>query len=335
MEAGADDGKVPSNILWNITYACPLRCEFCFTESGRRPSRHGKAEQTLDLARAIANQFAPKEVVIAGGEPLILPYLIEAADILRAAGAKVSLYTSGFGLTRELARELVRVFATITVSIDAPTAELHDSLRGRAGAFQAAIDGLHTLDELVGDPPTFTFGVDCTVIRANFGHVGAMVDLVREVAPRAGYLGLEAAVPGGLASRESYAKSELMSEEQYAQFRDGSLEASFRDLRNPRVYASANWDLLLQANGVLTKDLLTVEPDGEVLAMLNYEGTVGNVFVDGPVEIWKRARERWRDPFVVEALAPVRTLEEWAAAVRRIDLRFAKATELVRLTRRV
>ena len=39
--------SLPSVVLWEITYACPLRCTHCYTESGRRPSRQLSLDQML------------------------------------------------------------------------------------------------------------------------------------------------------------------------------------------------------------------------------------------------------------------------------------------------
>jgi MoaA/NifB/PqqE/SkfB family radical SAM enzyme len=77
----------PLEIIWDITYACPLRCFHCYSESGRRPSRQLSPQDMLRLAdRIIA--MRPYGISLAGGEPLLVGGVFEVAERMPAAAGR-------------------------------------------------------------------------------------------------------------------------------------------------------------------------------------------------------------------------------------------------------
>ncbi|MDT5033043.1 MAG: hypothetical protein QOC94_3214, partial [Actinoplanes sp.] len=135
----------PFDVIWDITYACPLRCIHCYSESGRRPSRQLPTAELSRVADALI-AMRPGAIALAGGEPLIVPELLEIAGRMAAAGIQVVLYTGGWPVKEHRADDLLRVFSQINVSVDGATAEVHDRIRGRAGSFDRAVAALTMLD---------------------------------------------------------------------------------------------------------------------------------------------------------------------------------------------
>jgi MoaA/NifB/PqqE/SkfB family radical SAM enzyme len=82
-------------------------------------------------------------LALTGGEPLLrddLPAIVEAC------GPELSplLFTSGFGLDAKLARALHQAgLSAAFVSLDHFSANQHDLIRGRAGAFAKAVEAIH------------------------------------------------------------------------------------------------------------------------------------------------------------------------------------------------
>ena len=164
----------PRFIVWDITFACPLRCTHCYSESGRRAARQLGAE---DLYRVTDAMIAagPSAIILSGGEPLIVPEIFAVAERMVAAGVAVILYTSGWSFAAAMLPEITRLMARVTVSIDGATAKVHDRIRGRAGSFDRAMDTLAHLDRAVGelrrhDKTTPALGVDFVVMQSNFDH---------------------------------------------------------------------------------------------------------------------------------------------------------------------
>jgi hypothetical protein len=86
--------------------------------------------------------------------------------------------------------------------------------------------------------------------------------------------------------------------------------------------------------GVALDGVLKLEADGRVRGMDIYEGTVGSLLEEGFETLWQRSVQRHRDPFVVDQLTRVRTMRDWAAACRAIDLHFAAPDDRARIQAR-
>ncbi|WP_449065259.1 radical SAM protein [Planomonospora algeriensis] len=332
----------PTDVIWDVTYACPLRCVHCYSESGRRPARQLSHGDMLRLADAIV-AMRPESVEFAGGEPLVVKGIYEVAERIGRAGVAVNLYTGGWTLTPETAEEAARVFRRITVSVDGTDAETHDRIRGRAGSFDRAMNALAMLDGIAarraarGGAPLL-FGVDCSVVRSNLPRLEEFCTDVAPRFPRMSFLNLAAAVPSGLASRPGFAETELLDDAGLRTLTGEEYTARLRSLApaSLTVTTSNNFPLMMHPAFVASHGfpLMQIEPDGQVRAMPVYEGCVGNLLTEDPEVLWRRAVERWSDPFVVETLSGVRSMADWAEATRRIDRRFGSPEVLMRIDRR-
>ncbi|MET7550844.1 radical SAM protein [Streptomyces sp. NPDC005500] len=338
-----DTALRPSVVIWDITYACPLRCIHCYSESGRRPTRQLAADDLLRVAGALIS-LRPAEVALAGGEPLLVPGMMAAAERISAAGIQVSVYTSGWTLRPEQVEELAGVFTRIHVSVDGATAPVHDGIRGRTGSFERAMNALDFLDDAAelrraekGSP--IAFGVDWVAVRSNFHEIERFCT---DIAPRfrnLAFAGFGAAVPSGLASRQSFADRELLSDAQASLLKHVDFTAHLRSLLpdSVRMTTTDNRMLQMRPDQVERGEVmpgLQVEPDGEVRAMPIYEGTVGNILTENPYDLWARSVARWSHPVVTEALSGAYSMQEWAQAARRIDYHFGSAAVRARIDAR-
>lgn len=332
----------PTDVIWDLTYACPLRCVHCYSESGRRPARQLSHGEMLRVADAVIS-MGPRTVEFAGGEPLLVKGVHEVAEHIARAGIEVNLYTSGWTLTSQAAQSAARVFRRITVSVDGPDAEVHDRIRGRAGSFDRAIDALALLDAVSarraarGAPPV-VFGIDCAVLRSNFPRLEEFCTGIAPRFPGIRFLNFSAAVPSGLASRPGFSDTELLANEELRTLTSSDYVERLRSLAPPSVTVttSDNFILLMHPEHIARFGfpLLQIEPDGEVRAMPIYEGCVGSLLDEDPGVLWQRAVERWSDPFVVDAVSRVRSMADWAEAARGIDRRFGSREVLLRIDRR-
>ena len=332
----------PRFIVWDITFACPLRCTHCYSESGRRRSRQLGADDLLRVTDAMI-AASPSAIILSGGEPLLLPEIFAVAERMVAAGVAVILYTSGWHFDPAMLLEITRLMARVTVSIDGATAEVHDRIRGRAGSFGRAMDTLAQLDCAFGElrrrgERTPELGVDFVVMQYNFHQIREFCVLVSSRFLELSSISFGSVSPTGLASRPDF-EGELLEDEQVRALADGRLAAELQGLVPPSIVVSTTDNRrtqlhpdVLAAGGDLPP--LQVEPDGLVRAMPLYEGTVGSLLKEPLAVLWERAIERWSDPFVVETLRPVTTMRAWAEATRRLDQRFGSADDLARIARR-
>ena len=141
----------PFKLSFAITYRCNLKCRMC--NIWRKPA------DTRELSIAEIDAFLARTqglswVGLTGGEPFLrsdLPQIVESVH--RHCGESllaVHLATNGqlvekiAGLLEHLARMKHRWRPVFTVSIDGPR-ELHDEIRGQAGAWDRAVETLRLL----------------------------------------------------------------------------------------------------------------------------------------------------------------------------------------------
>jgi radical SAM protein with 4Fe4S-binding SPASM domain len=133
-----------SYLFFEITRRCNLACRHCGSDC---TSVTSAAELTADswvkIARYVADRFGTSPaVVITGGEPLVHPEILRIGQGIRDAGLRWGMVTNGWLLTQERLTELQEAgMISITVSLDGLSAT-HDSLRGRAGSRDRAMQAL-------------------------------------------------------------------------------------------------------------------------------------------------------------------------------------------------
>lgn len=125
----------------NITNACPCRCTFCIRNNG---DSVGEAttlwfdhNPTIEEIKAEIDKFDfckyNNSIIICGyGEPTCaLKNLIDACKYLREKGVKIRLNTNGLSdliNKRETAKEICEVVDSVSISLNAPTAEKYNEV---------------------------------------------------------------------------------------------------------------------------------------------------------------------------------------------------------------
>lgn len=333
----------PINVAWDITYACPLRCVHCYSESGRRPSRELTHADQLRVADAII-ALRPTGVALAGGEPLVVRGIFAIVERFVRAGIPVGLYTGGWGVRDQMVAAAVELLAEITVSVDGATAEVHDRIRGRAGSFDRAMAALARLTEAARRHRAATgtgtrVGMDCVVMRSNLHQIDDFCTRLAPGIPGLDFINFGAVVPTGLATRISFADAELLTDAEADRLASPAEAGRLQSLAPASVTVATTDNRRLQmrpdrvARGIVFP-VMQIEPDGAVRGLPIYEGTVGNLLTEPGDLLWRRAVARWTDPFVTSALAGADTMAQWAEAARRIDQHFGSDATRARIDHR-
>ena len=160
-------------VVWNLTRRCNLSCMHCYSDShdeaygGELTTREGKALLD-DLA-----EFGVPTVLFSGGEPLTRPDLFELAAYARDRGLRCILSTNGTLITPEAARKIQSCgFSYVGVSLDG-VGPVHDKIRGKKGAYDAALAGLRLCRDL-----GTRVGLRFTVHKRNLDELPAAFDLL-------------------------------------------------------------------------------------------------------------------------------------------------------------
>jgi pyruvate-formate lyase-activating enzyme/TusA-related sulfurtransferase len=144
VEVSEADARPVGERLWlYVNFDCNLQCDYCCVRSSPGAARRALG---IDAVRRIAAEAPPLGVrafFVTGGEPFLLPDIDDLVLAL-AAAAPVTLLTNGMlfrGSRLAALRRLPRERVTLQISLDSPTADLHDLHRG-SGAWRRAIEGI-------------------------------------------------------------------------------------------------------------------------------------------------------------------------------------------------
>jgi MoaA/NifB/PqqE/SkfB family radical SAM enzyme len=332
-------GATPiERFVWDMTYACPLRCLHCYSESGRRASRTLTREDGLRVIDVMISQ-KPQKVSFSGGEPLLVPWWGEAARRLKANGIPVVLHASGWLMDEQIANELAESVAVVAVSVDGATAETHDTVRGRQGSFRKAMDALEILARVKGERESrgescYELSVDFTVTRTARHETTQFVKDMTSRFKTLSYVRLGGVIPCGLGEEEGF-EQELLTESELSDLAESA----------PRLIALSKHGIrvdvtdvrLFRPDSPLSKagdSHAHLEPDGQLRAFATYEAKVGSVLEVPIDELWARALAWRNDPFVLEQRSSIHSSTDWARVARVLDRRFGSKDDLVRIAKR-
>ena len=132
--------RVPDQTSIGITTRCPNNCIHCGA------SDVSGAEMPLSLVKSVIDQtldLGTYLISFDGGEPMIRKDITQMVAHVDKERAIATSFASGYGLSESLACELKNAgMYAVRVSLDGHNASEHDRMRGRAGAFDDATNGI-------------------------------------------------------------------------------------------------------------------------------------------------------------------------------------------------
>ncbi|MEU2957154.1 radical SAM protein [Streptomyces xanthochromogenes] len=325
--------------VWDLTYACPLRCLHCLSESGRRPASMLGREDALKVADVIV-AARPKRLSIGGGEPLLAPWWEEATRRLTTGGVPTTIFTSGWLMNDAIAQRLSDSVTGVAVSVDGAAEEVHDLIRGRAGSFRKSMASLEHLNRMKRErrergESCYRLGVEYTVTRSGWEGKERFVEEITTRFPEVDYITFGAVIPEGLAQEEEFASRELLSDEQLVALSES--EAVLAAHAKSDAEVSVTDARLFLPSSPLSfegETIAHIEASGQLRAVTNYEAKVGSVLEEPLADLWSRALDWRNDPFVAQQRNAIRSLDDWAQVTRVLDRRYGSAADKLRIERR-
>jgi radical SAM protein with 4Fe4S-binding SPASM domain len=158
----------PDTVVWEITFACNMRCIHCGTSAGkRRPD-----ELTTDEALKLIDELTAlecKSITISGGEPLLREDWKLLAKRMKENGLTTYLITNGFAMTEENADDFLQLgFKRIGVSLDGME-KIHNHIRNNPNSFKKCLRSIDILAD-----KGVEFCVVSQISDMNLGELDAM-----------------------------------------------------------------------------------------------------------------------------------------------------------------
>jgi radical SAM protein with 4Fe4S-binding SPASM domain len=157
-------------IVWEITAKCNLKCKFCCV--GNCSENDVSEKEALSISKNIA-EYAPFEITITGGEPLLRTNLREIINPLAEKDVEISLNTNGLLFDKATSEELYEAgVKRVRIGLDGSSPPINDSLRGK-GSFSKIIRAITTAVET-----GFEVSVSSLVTKMNMADVESLIEFV-------------------------------------------------------------------------------------------------------------------------------------------------------------
>jgi len=173
-----DFDERPFLVIWEATQACDLACLHC--RACAQPARHPLELSTAE-AKCLIDDIAAMKAplfVITGGDPLKRPDVYELVRYAAGLGLRPSMTPSATPLlTREAIVKLKESgLARLAISLDGPTAEIHDGFRRVNGSFDLTIRGAQAAREI-----GLAVQINTTITRHNLGYLDDIITLLEQL----------------------------------------------------------------------------------------------------------------------------------------------------------
>lgn len=175
---GAPVEYLPKLIAWEVTRSCNLSCRHCRASAEKGPY---PGELTLKQGKALLDDiasFANPVMIFTGGDPLMRADIFELVEhAIKSCGLRAVMSPNGTLVTPEIARKMKEVgIPRISISIDFPSAELHDDFRGVPGAFEGAVRGVRTAIEA-----GVQVQINSTITKLNVDYLDDLLALAKDL----------------------------------------------------------------------------------------------------------------------------------------------------------
>ncbi len=174
----ADFDQAPFTIAWEVTRACAFSCKHCRADAQHRPDpRELTTEESFRLIDRLA-AFGSPILIFTGGDPMMRRDLFDLIKYAANKGLRCSLTPTATALPTIARLQKARDAGVrrIALSLDAPTAEIHDEFRQVSGSWDRTMRILHNAKE-VG----ISVQVNTTVTSFNADGLPDMVPFIQEV----------------------------------------------------------------------------------------------------------------------------------------------------------
>ncbi len=174
-EASKRQGIALKRLHLNITGKCNLRCVHCGVADGALKNTHLRKDRIFRVIDELS-EHQTASLAISGGEPLLHS---DCLKILKHASKKqrTSLSTNATLIDEKTARNLSSLDLDYQISLDGPSAVVHDLVRGR-GNYKKALTGIRLL---IKHGAASRISLFATVNRLNIGSVPDIIKLAEEM----------------------------------------------------------------------------------------------------------------------------------------------------------
>lgn len=129
-----------------LTSKCNLKCQYCYYNNDIYPSLNDnlKLEDITSFLQRVKEVTPVKSLLLTGGEPLSMGYIIELISFAASRVQDIMLLTNGTLITEELLQQLIAHRVHLGITLDSLNKAYTDQYRGR---YTKVMEVLHMIYE--------------------------------------------------------------------------------------------------------------------------------------------------------------------------------------------
>jgi radical SAM protein with 4Fe4S-binding SPASM domain len=163
-----------------MSYACNLRCTYCYAEAGRGDSPVMKAAVISDVLAQARDLGARRIIILGGGEPLLYSGFRPLVDEIVGMEMSVELFTNATLVDAEMARFLHDRGVAVVAKRNSADKAVQDRLAGVEGAYELIEKGIAALFEAGYPGDGRVLGVQTVICRDNLHEIPSLWRWARE-----------------------------------------------------------------------------------------------------------------------------------------------------------
>jgi len=174
----ADFDQAPFTIAWEVTRACAFACVHCRANAQHKPdSLELTTEEGFQLIDRLA-KFGSPILIFTGGDPMMRRDLYDLIAYASEKNLRCSLTPTATSLPtiERLQKAKEAGIRRIALSLDAPSAQIHDEFRQVKGSWERTMKILHNANQI-----DLSVQVNTTVSTFNIDLLADMIPFVEEV----------------------------------------------------------------------------------------------------------------------------------------------------------
>jgi radical SAM protein with 4Fe4S-binding SPASM domain len=158
---------------------CNLRCQYCYVPEKEHLENELSREEICDIILQ-AKGLGAKKIIVLGGEPMLYPHIMEMLRFIRKEGLAVTMFTNGFGITSNRARQLFDLGIFVVLKMNSRIENIQDALSGKKGAYKNIQDAFKNLKSAGYPGNPGNFAVSTIICQQNIDDIPQMWEWLRQ-----------------------------------------------------------------------------------------------------------------------------------------------------------
>lgn len=285
--------SAPLAVQYEINGGCNQRCLFCYNVW--KGTENKLATLPPQKRRAVVERIIELEVfevILSGGEPLLIPELCELIKRIAQENIKIYLITNGSFLTASLAGRLKSSgLNSLQISLHGSNSKLHDFIVRKQGSFERTISGIENAIKVFTPDAV---NVNMVLVDQNHKDVETLMRFLAKMGISHFSLGFLSKAGAALSKEAGIRKGQIL-EAFYSLTRTGQetgLDVGISGGFPMCLFPEVERDRIIELSANLCDaglNQIVISPLGEIRACVCLPQVLGNILTDDPAVVWKKS----------------------------------------------